>query len=66
MKNQPNGQNAIVPVRMSPELKSHCRIAAEQDGFESLAGWIKHVCKKRIGELQKEKPFKIRLKDLPY
>lgn len=60
------GLSPIVPIRMNAEFKSHCRLAAEHEGFDSVSAWVKAQCQKRINELHNEKRFQIALKDLPY
>lgn len=62
----PKKQSPITPVRMDPELKERCLLAASHDGFDSLAAWIKVQCQRRINELHDDKRFLIKLDELPY
>lgn len=59
-------QSPIIPVRTKPEMKEQFLLAAEHDGFDSLAAWVKAQCQRRVNELAESKAFLIRRNDLPY
>lgn len=59
-------QSPIIPVRTKPEMKEIFLLAAEHDGFDSLAAWIKAQCQRRVNELTENKAFLIKRKELPY
>ena len=59
-------QPPIIPVRAKPEMKELFQLAAEHDGFNSLAAWVKAQCQRRVNELTEKKAFLIKRNDLPY
>lgn len=59
-------QSPIVPVRVKPDMKEQFLLAAEHDGFDSLAAWVKAQCQRRVNELAEHKAFLIKKNELPY
>ena len=59
-------QSPIVPVRVKPDMKEQFLLAADYDGFDSLAAWVKAQCQRRVNELVESKAFLIKRNELPY